>query len=176
MVRCVIPTVITLGKGWAGVAWPILSATVHDVALSGLSLCTVSRTLRNLPKVSGTARRQVAGAAGKLGYTAPAAAPRVAVASVGMGRVPWDNVGIDDEHAAWLATTHLLERGHRDVAVLTGPAGRGNFVRTSADRLAGFHRALAEHDLLARPANTGKAAHHLMDTKIIERKTTRRKR
>ena len=152
-------------------------ATIHDVALlSSLSICTVSRALRNLPNVSETARRQVAGAAGKLGFKAPAAASPLAVASVGMSRVPWDNVGIDDEHAAWLATTHLLQRGHRDMAVLTGPAGRGNFVRTSADRLAGFHRALAEHDLLAHPANTGKAARHLMDTKIIERKTTRRKR
>lgn len=206
--------------------------------MSGLSICTVSRALRNLPNVSEKAQRQVAEAAEKLGYKASSAASRLAggstgsiaivaptatawyfaqaveaaeevfadsgydtvlislrnkpsvrrkvfgdldglaqrvdgvllltvdlddaeisalansglaVASVGMSAVPWDNVGIDDEQAAWQATTHLLELGHWDLAVLTGAELRGNSVRSSADRLAGFKRALADHDLTVHP-------------------------
>lgn len=73
------------------------------------------------------------------------------VASVGMSGVPWDNVGIDDEHAGWLATNHLLELGHWELAVLTGHELDGTSVCSSRDRLAGFHRAMAEHDLEVHP-------------------------
>lgn len=214
-------------------------ATIQDVAvLSGLSICTVSRALRNLPNVSEKAQRQVADAAAKLGYKASSAAARLAggstgsiaiiaptatawffaqaveaaeevfadsgydtvlislrnkasvrrkvlgdlsglaqrvdgvlllnvdlsdeeiealrasglaVASVGMSKVPWDNVGIDDEHAAWAATSHLLGLGHWDLAVLAGRETRGNSVLTSGDRLKGFGRALADHHLTVHP-------------------------
>jgi len=214
-------------------------ATIQDVAvLSGLSICTVSRALRNLPNVSEKAHRKVAEAAEKLGYRASSAAARLAggstgsiaiiaptatawffaqavesaeevfadgghdtvlvslrnnaevrslvfadlaalrqrvdgvlllnvdldaeeidalagsglaVASVGMSGVPWDNVGIDDEHAAWAATSHLLELGHWDLAVLSGRELGGHSVRTSNNRLDGFSRALAEHDLTVHP-------------------------
>ena len=186
--------------------------TIQDVAaLSGLSICTVSRALRNLPNVSEKAQAKVADAAGKLGYRASSAASRLAggstgavaiivptatawffaqaveaaeevfadsgydtvlislrnrpsvqrklfgdlaglaqrvdgvlllnvaldaaevaaledcglaVASVGMQSVPWDNVGIDDEEAARKATGHLLDLGHWDHKLMlagTGP-------------------------------------------------------
>ncbi|WP_347109275.1 LacI family DNA-binding transcriptional regulator [Paenarthrobacter sp. S56] len=209
--------------------------TIQDVAvLSGLSICTVSRALRNLPNVSEKAQRQVAEAAGKLGYKASAAASRLAggstrsvaiiaptattwffsqaveaaeevladsgydtvlvslrnkksvkqkvfggldqlaqrvdgvlllnvdldptevgaleasglaVASVGMRNVPWDNVGIDDEHAAWRATSHLLELGHWDLAVL-----RSNEpIPADIPRFQGFCRALDDHHLTVHP-------------------------
>ncbi|OFI38361.1 LacI family transcriptional regulator [Arthrobacter sp. SW1] len=214
-------------------------ATIQDVAvLSGLSICTVSRALRNLPNVSEKAHRKVAEAAEKLGYKASPAASRLAggntgsvaiiaptatawffaqtveaaeemfadaghdtvlislrnkaevrsrvfgdlaalrqrvdgvlllnveldaaeigalaasglaVASVGMSGVPWDNVGIDDEQAAWEATSHLLEMGHWDLAVLAGRDLGGHSVHTSRRRLDGFSRALAEHDLEVHP-------------------------
>lgn len=214
-------------------------ATIQDVAvLSGLSICTVSRALRNLPNVSEKAHRKVAEAAEKLGYKASPAASRLAggntgsiaiiaptatawffaqaveaaeevfadgghdtmllslrnnadvkarvfedlaalrqrvdgvlllnvdlnaaemealagsgleVASVGMSGVPWNNVGIDDEHAAWQATSHLLELGHWDLAVLSGREMGGHSVRTSNNRLDGFKRALAEQDLMVHP-------------------------
>ncbi|MET3903365.1 hypothetical protein [Paenarthrobacter sp. 4246] len=41
----------------------------------------------------------------------------LATASAGMVNVPWDNVGIDDEHAAWQAPQHLLGLGHGALAV-----------------------------------------------------------
>ncbi|WP_427017575.1 LacI family DNA-binding transcriptional regulator [Pseudarthrobacter sp. P1] len=213
--------------------------TIQDVAvLSGLSICTVSRALRNLPNVSENAQRKVAQAAGKLGYKASAAAARLAggttgavalvaptatawffaqaveaaeqvfadsgydtvlislrndpgvqeklfgdldalsqrvdgvlllniglsddeiaslaasglaVASVGMHDVPWDNVGIDNEHAAWQASSHLLDLGHWELAVLSGQERGERSVVTASERLAGFHRALADHHLTVHP-------------------------
>jgi len=210
--------------------------TIQDVAvLSGLSICTVSRALRNLPNVSDKARHQVAEAASKLGYKPSAAASRLAggstrsvaivaptatawffaqtveaaeevlgdsgydtvlislrnkatvrrqffadlsnlaqrvdgvlllnvglapgevealvacglpVASVGMRNVPWDNVGIDDEHAAWQATQHLLGLGHWDLAVLSS---NEHPVVTETPRFRGFRRALDEHHLTVHP-------------------------
>ncbi|WP_364307300.1 LacI family DNA-binding transcriptional regulator [Paenarthrobacter nitroguajacolicus] len=210
--------------------------TIQDVAvLSGLSICTVSRALRNLPNVSEKAQRQVAEAASKLGYKASAAASRLAggstgsvaivaptatawffaqaveaaeevfgdsgydtvlislrnkagvrqqffadlgnlaqrvdgllllnidlaptevealeacrlaVASVGMRNVPWDNVGIDDEHAAWQATQHLLGLGHWDLAVLSS---NEHSVVTETPRFRGFKRALDDHHLTVHP-------------------------
>lgn len=210
--------------------------TIQDVAvLSGLSICTVSRALRNLPNVSEKAQRHVAEAASKLGYKASAAASRLAggstgsvaivaptatawffaqaveaaeevfgdsgydtvlislrnkasvrtqffadlgnlaqrvdgllllnidlaphelealdafglaVASVGMRNVPWDNVGIDDEHAAWQATQHLLGLGHWDLAVLSS---NEHPVVTETPRFRGFRRALDEHHLTVHP-------------------------
>ena len=213
--------------------------TIQDVAaLSGLSICTVSRALRNLPNVSESAQTKVADAAAKLGYKASSAASRLAggstgavaiiaptatawffaraveaaeevfadsgydtvlislrnspgvhrklfgdlealsqrvdgvlllnialseaevaalaasglaVASVGMHGVPWDNVGIDNEEAARSATEHLLRLGHWDVAMLAGrEAGEPSLI-TANERLRGFERALAEHDLTVDP-------------------------
>jgi DNA-binding LacI/PurR family transcriptional regulator len=213
--------------------------TIQDVAvLSGLSICTVSRALRNLPNVSEKAQASVADAAAKLGYKASSAAARLAggstgsiaiiaptatawffaqavesaeevfgdsgfdtvlislrgkssvkrkifgdllglsqrvdgvlllnvdlsdsevvllaasglaVASVGMTSVPWDNVGIDDELAAWQATSHLLELGHWDLAVLSGRETQENSVLTASHRLKGFGRALKDHHLTVHP-------------------------
>ncbi|QSZ47346.1 hypothetical protein [Arthrobacter sp. D5-1] len=43
----------------------------------------------------------------------------LATGSVGMVNVPWDNEGIDDEHAARQAPQHLLGLGHGVLAVLS---------------------------------------------------------
>lgn len=51
-----------------------------------------------------------------------------------------DLVSIDHEQGAYLATRHLLELGHRDIACIGGPAS----TNTAQLRLAGFQRALAE--------------------------------
>jgi LacI family transcriptional regulator len=51
-----------------------------------------------------------------------------------------DAVRSDSEGGAYLAVRHLVELGHRRIAVLTGPES----VSTSADRVAGYRRALAE--------------------------------
>lgn len=71
----------------------------------------------------------------------------LAVASVGMQNVPWDNVGIDDEHAAWQATQHLLDLGHWDLAVLSSAEP----VLSDIPRYRGFCRALDEHHLTVHP-------------------------
>jgi DNA-binding LacI/PurR family transcriptional regulator len=70
------------------------------------------------------------------------------VASVGIQNVPWDNVGVDDEHAAWQATQHLLGLGHWDLAVLSS---NEHSVVTETPRFRGFRRALDEHHLTVHP-------------------------
>ena len=54
--------------------------------------------------------------------------------------VPADMVRIDHEHGAYLATQHLLELGHSDIACIGGPTDTG----VGQLRLAGFRRAMAE--------------------------------
>ncbi|WP_060493923.1 LacI family DNA-binding transcriptional regulator [Pseudomonas sp. NBRC 111140] len=51
-----------------------------------------------------------------------------------------DLVRIDHEHGAYLATQHLLELGHRDIAYIGGPAETG----VTQLRLCGFRRAMIE--------------------------------
>lgn len=51
-----------------------------------------------------------------------------------------DLVRIDHEQGAYMATRHLLELGHRDIACINGPASTS----VARMRLAGFTRALAE--------------------------------
>src|SRR3954469_16647860 len=57
------------------------------------------------------------------------------------GRV--DNVRCDSEAGAHALARHLIELGHRRIAVLTGRRG----ISTSTDRVAGVRRALAEAGL-----------------------------
>jgi DNA-binding LacI/PurR family transcriptional regulator len=51
-----------------------------------------------------------------------------------------DRVLWEDDEAAYAATKHLTDLGHRDVRFITGAA----HVTTTAERVAGFKRALAE--------------------------------
>jgi len=55
-----------------------------------------------------------------------------------------DSVRCDSEAAAYALTRHLIELGHRRIAVLTGRRG----ISTSVDRVAGCRRALAEAGLV----------------------------
>ncbi|UEL28185.1 LacI family DNA-binding transcriptional regulator [Pseudarthrobacter sp. L1SW] len=52
----------------------------------------------------------------------------------------------DDEVGGYLAVRHLIDLGHRDIAVVTGPS----FTSTGIARLAGARRALDEARLTAR--------------------------
>lgn len=52
-----------------------------------------------------------------------------------------DTVLVDNEHAAELATTHLIESGYRRIACITGP----HSVFTADQRLLGYRRALESH-------------------------------
>jgi LacI family transcriptional regulator len=58
----------------------------------------------------------------------------------GLEGVNVDLVRIDHEYGAYLATRHLLELGHRDIAMIGGPAGTS----VAQMRLAGYRRALQE--------------------------------
>jgi LacI family transcriptional regulator len=55
-------------------------------------------------------------------------------------------VRADDEQGAYLATRHLLERGHRDIGHIAGVEGTS----TSLRRLAGYRKALKEIGLQPR--------------------------
>lgn len=50
---------------------------------------------------------------------------------------------VDDRRGGYTATAHLLERGHRRVGVISGPAGAA----VTADRIAGYRDALRERSL-----------------------------
>ncbi|MEW9873546.1 LacI family DNA-binding transcriptional regulator [Arthrobacter sp. HS15c] len=52
----------------------------------------------------------------------------------------------DDEVGGYLATRHLIDLGHRDIAVVTGPS----FTSTGTARLAGARRAMAEAGITPR--------------------------
>ena len=54
-----------------------------------------------------------------------------------LGDLPVSQVMVANHHGGWLAGQHLLELGHRDVAVIAGPGSLG----TSAKRLEGFREA-----------------------------------
>lgn len=53
----------------------------------------------------------------------------------------------DDPLGGYLAARHLLDLGHRDIALLAGP----EYALNARDRTAGFHTALAEAGIEARP-------------------------
>ncbi|MDA3630259.1 LacI family DNA-binding transcriptional regulator [Saccharopolyspora oryzae] len=64
-------------------------------------------------------------------------------------RIPGiDVVGMDNESAAHAATTALLERGHRRIALVSGPSTTS----TGRERIDGYRRALGEHDIAENPA------------------------
>ncbi|VVP24311.1 Ribose operon repressor [Pseudomonas fluorescens] len=66
----------------------------------------------------------------------------------GLDGVDADLVRIDHEYGAYLATRHLLELGHRDIATIGGPASTS----VAQMRQAGFRRALKEAGIDVSPA------------------------
>jgi LacI family transcriptional regulator len=64
------------------------------------------------------------------------------------------SVSIDDERGGYLATRHLIERGHRHIGMVNGPT----HTSTACDRREGYRRALREAGLELEPemiAETG---------------------
>src|SRR4051794_17216128 len=51
-----------------------------------------------------------------------------------------DVVGVDNEAAAFDATAHLIERGHRRIAIISGPLS----ISTGRERVTGYRRALKQ--------------------------------
>lgn len=56
-------------------------------------------------------------------------------------------VFVENEAGAYEATRHLIEKGHRDIAVIAGPTR----LMSVTERLAGFERAMKEAHLPVRP-------------------------
>ncbi|MGI2293797.1 LacI family DNA-binding transcriptional regulator [Paenibacillus sp. GXUN7292] len=54
------------------------------------------------------------------------------------------NVGIDDEHGGYIATKHLIENGHKHIAITTGSIRRDGVVEK---RFLGYKRAIEEAGL-----------------------------
>lgn len=75
-----------------------------------------------------------------------------------MPNCPW--VGIDDELEGYHAVSYLIEKGHRDIAVIAGHE-KDNAV--SAQRLAGYKRALQEHGIPFRPELV-----HFANPKVVD--------
>ena len=65
----------------------------------------------------------------------------------GLDGVDADLVRIDHEYGAYLATRHLLELGHRDIATISGPENTS----VAQMRLAGYRRALKEAGVEVSP-------------------------
>lgn len=57
-----------------------------------------------------------------------------------------DSVCVDDARAAAMAVSHLVERGHREIALVTGPLT----LRNEQARLRGYRTAMQHHGLTVR--------------------------
>jgi len=57
------------------------------------------------------------------------------------------SVSVDNQHGGYLATNHLIERGHRRIAYISGAADHSD----DADRLTGYRQALDENGLTFDP-------------------------
>jgi len=58
------------------------------------------------------------------------------------------SVSVDNQHGGYLATNHLIQRGHCRIAYISGPADHSD----DADRLTGYRQALGENGLAFDPA------------------------
>jgi LacI family transcriptional regulator len=56
---------------------------------------------------------------------------------------PFDSIYVDKKRGAYLATAHLIECGHRKIALVTGPKG----LVTNVDRFNGFVQAMYDHNI-----------------------------
>ena len=71
--------------------------------------------------------------------------PLVWIGGMPMAHPGVDSVRSDDDTGAYAATSHLVERGHRRIAMVDGPAGSGTA------RSEGYRRALSDAGLPAYP-------------------------
>ena len=69
------------------------------------------------------------------------------VVLIGRHHLPFPSIVPDNEGGAYAALSHLLQLGHRNIAIVTGPM----VLTTVQDRLAGCRRALADYGVAYRP-------------------------
>ncbi|MBK8160267.1 MAG: LacI family DNA-binding transcriptional regulator [Rhodospirillaceae bacterium] len=60
---------------------------------------------------------------------------------------PFDTITLDNVVAGLETTRHILQQGHRDIAIIAGPKGN----HTSDERLQGFERAMGSAKLRLQP-------------------------
>jgi LacI family repressor for deo operon, udp, cdd, tsx, nupC, and nupG len=53
---------------------------------------------------------------------------------------PFFSVGVDNRHGGYMATSHLIQKGHRRIAYVASPPDRND----NTERMAGYRQALAE--------------------------------
>lgn len=71
----------------------------------------------------------------------------VALVDRGMVELGYDAVVLDNHRAGALATSHLIEAGHRRIGLINGP----EVLRTAADRLQGYRETLLAAGLAVDP-------------------------
>lgn len=74
----------------------------------------------------------------------------IPVALLGVDDKRCSSVFIDDVHGAETAAQHLIEMGHREIAVMGGPMEMAFNFKVSTNRITGFRRVLEESDLNLR--------------------------
>jgi DNA-binding LacI/PurR family transcriptional regulator len=83
----------------------------------------------------------------------------IAVVSISSDRQAWPSLGPDDFHGGYLATRHLIDRGHRRIGYV-GDAFPDPFgFTTGRDRFRGYERALEEAGLPVDPGWIGLGKH-----------------
>lgn len=77
----------------------------------------------------------------------------IAIPTVTIGGTvaPFSSISIDNRAAAERAVDHLVELGHRRIAIAHGPASPREHSRVSEARLAGYHRALDRAGIPRQP-------------------------
>ena len=71
---------------------------------------------------------------------------------VGLHQPGFTSVGIDDVEVGRIATEHLLDLGHRRIAIITGYENDPYNFRTPRDRLTGYEAALRQRGITPEPA------------------------
>ena len=76
----------------------------------------------------------------------------IPVALLGTADSRCSSVSIDDVEGATVATEHLIEMGHREIAIMAGQVEKDYNFQVSSDRKRGFIEALTRHEIEFNPA------------------------
>lgn len=131
--------------------YPQLSRGVEDVAASNqyaVIFCNTDRSLEQAKQyINALIEKRVDGiiiAGGGTDYTEelPVFAQfDTQVVVIGRHNLPFSSVQVDNVRAAYRATSHLVNLGHRKIAFVTGPQN----LTSVQDRLAGYRQCLSDH-------------------------------
>lgn len=130
--------------------YPLLSRGVEDVASDHgytVIFCNTDRSIAKVRRYVEVLREKQAdgfifagGGLETAGEPFPAEDLGQKVVLVGRHRWPFPSVQVDNVRAAYEATAHLVQLGHRRIAFIGGPAN----LTSARDRLRGYHQAVLE--------------------------------